>query len=153
MKQKVIPIIYLILVFISTSILIALCYKMNNLFAEGSLQFNDLDQKYNSLQKTTNLLSIISFVILLLVGFANFYVNQNMKYIIWSNLLYIPVTLFNYVTLNHKFYEAQGIVPTENSGFWLILFIGIFYIIGAVLTSIIGTFTIRNLNKRLKYND
>lgn len=146
--KKLVPVIFIVLLFLSTITLGALCLKMNNLLGDTSLTFQSMQIEYNALQKQTSLISIILFVILLLVGFINYYINQKIKYVAWANLLYVPVTLFTYVTLNYNFYKIQGVEPKEASGFWLILFIGIFYIIGAILVTVIGSFTVRNLHKR-----
>lgn len=146
--KKLIPILFISVLFISTVILIFLCSKMNSLVGDTSMSFQNIQIEYNLLQKQTNLASIILFGVLLILGFANYYLNNKIKYIAWSNLLYISVTLFNYVTLNYNFYKIQGLEPNEQSGFWLILFIGVFYILGAILVSVIGSFTIRNLIKR-----
>lgn len=148
--KKLIPIIFISVLFVSTVILILLCLKMNNLLSDTALAFQNIQIEYNNLQKQTNTTSILLFSVLLILGFVNYYINKKIKYIAWSNLLYIPVTLFNYVTLNYNFYKMQGLEPNEQSGFWLILFIGSFYILGAILVSVIGVFTIRNLLKRTR---
>ena len=146
--NKIIQIVFLVLLLSSAAYLIILCLNMNSVINNTALTLQALQIKYNSLQQQTNLTSIILFGILLLIGFINYYISGNAKNIVLANLLYIPVTLYNFITLNFNFYKTQGYEPNENSGYWLIVFIGVFYIIGAILVSVIGFFTIRNLNKR-----
>ncbi len=148
--KKIISLSFLILLVISAVALISFCFKMNALINDSSLSLQTIQLKYSALQKQTSVLSIVLFIILLLIGFFNFYTSTNAKYIVLANLLYIPITLYNYASLNFNFYKLQGIEPVDSSGFWLILFIGIFYIIGAIVISVIGFFTIRNLVKRNK---
>lgn len=148
--NKIIQISFLVLLLGSAAYLVSLCLNMQNVINDSTLTLHALHTKYNNLQQQTSLIGIVLFAILLLVGFVNFYLNKNAKYIVLANLLYIPITLYSYISLNFNFYEKQGLIPAENSGYWLIVFIGIFYIIGAILVSVIGYFTIRNLNKRAK---
>lgn len=146
--NKIIQIVFLVMLLASTAYLIFLSLGMQLVINDSSLSLQTLQVKYNSLQQQANLTSIILFAILLLLGFINFFLNKGAKYIVLANLLYIPVTLYNYITLNFNFYEKQGLIPSENSGYWLIVFIGVFYIVGAILVSVIGFLTVRNLNKR-----
>lgn len=149
-KKKLVSLTYLILTLAGAFLLISLSLKTSNVLSSNPLSMQDVQLEYNSLQKQTSLVSIIVFIVLLLIGFINYYTNSNSKYIVLANLLYIPVTLFNYVSLNYSFHKMQGIEPNDSTGFWLLLFIGIFYIIGAIVISVIGYLTIRNLVKRAK---
>jgi len=145
--KKSITLTFFFILILSLGILVSFIFKINGLLEGAQLNTALIDQ-YNNLQKQTNLISIILFIILLLLGFINYYKYNKANYIALSTLLYVFVTLYCYLSINYRFYELQNINPTESGNFWIFAFIGVFYVVGSILISVIGFYTIRNLLKR-----
>jgi len=146
-RLKIITIIYFVLFAISAAILVNICFKISNLFVpENSIELIKI--QYSQLQKSAGIYGIVSFITLLLLSFALFFLNTKRTYILLTNILYIGVVLFVFFTANKAFYTFQNIDYSQSSGYWLTLFMGVFNIVGAVLVSVIGYITIRNFTNR-----
>lgn len=145
--NKIIKLVFFSILLLGLGIIVPYILKLNDLI-EGS-EINDaFIDRYNSLQKHTNVISIIFFVAMLVTGLIYYYKFNKANYLVLAAIPYIMVTLHCYISVNQRFYQLQHINPTESGSFWIITFIGIFYIIGAILISVIGYFAIRNLLQR-----
>ena len=146
-KIKIITIVYFVLLIAGGVILFNTVMNMHLVIDDNSLlSANDIE--YAKLQTRVGIYSIIIFIILLLVSFGLYYYTEKRNYIILSNILYVGVILYVYVTINKDFYLAQNIEYAQQGEYWITVFMGIFYIIGAILVSAIGYITIRNYTKR-----
>lgn len=111
---------------------------------ESVLQFSTL----NDIQKPLATTNIIFFVLLL--GVALWLYSQGSKKV----LTYLPTaiftvfTLFCYVALSGSFFSLGNNNPTTSGSYWLMFFIGIFFIVGAITINVIATMAVRNLLKR-----
>lgn len=146
-RQKSGILIFYILFIIGSALLV---FFAKNLY--GIIQIDAIteavSEKYLALQKQLSYLSISVFILLLMVSFYLFFTTKNKNPILLSNILYIGVTLFVFVSCNKQFYIIKSGVASQNSAYWLYLFIGIFYILGAILVSAIGFITIKNYINR-----
>ncbi len=113
---------------------------------ESTLQFSTL----SDIQKPLATTNIIFFVVLL--GVALWLYSQGSKKV----LTYIPTaifavfTLFCYVALSGSFFSLGSGNPTTSGSYWLMFFIGIFFIAGAITINVIATMAVRNLLKRTR---
>jgi hypothetical protein len=146
-KVKIVTTLCFVVFAVSIAILLNICLKMNGLFADNhSLEFFKI--QYAQLQKAAGIYSITAFMSMLVVSFALFYFTSKRTFILLSNIIYIGVVLFIFVSMNKAYYTFQNIDYLQNSEYWLTVFMGIFYILGAILVSTIGYITIRNYTKR-----
>jgi len=146
-RLKIVTLLYFAFFAISAAILLNICLQLNNLFIpDNSIELIKI--QYSHLQKSAGIYGIIAFMVLLVFSFVLYFLTSKRTYILLSNILYIGVVLFVFFTANRAFYAFQNIDCSKSSGYWLTLFIGVFYIIGAVLVSVIGYITIRNFTNR-----
>jgi positive regulator of sigma E activity len=68
-----------------------------------------------------------------------------------TNILYIGLVLFIFITANRSYFAVHNVDYSNKGEYWLTVFMGIFYIIGAVLVSAIGYITVRNYAKRSQH--
>lgn len=148
-KNRIATLVYYVILVASIVLLANVCLSLKSLLQTEPLSEN-IDIIYNSLQKKAALYGIISFVILLVTSLVLYYLLSKPTYIVLSNLAYVTLVLFVFVTINRSFFEMQNIAYAEKSEYWITVFMGIFYIIGAVLVSAIGYITVRNYTKRTK---
>ncbi|MBI9067817.1 MAG: hypothetical protein JEZ09_11035 [Salinivirgaceae bacterium] len=136
--------------FVASAIILFVFLKQLLFLIENAADSKDIMLDYNLFQKRIGLINICSFVVLLLTSLIEYYKNNNSKLIILANILFMAVSLFLYVSINKSYYQLSGINYLEQSGYWLTLFMGVFYIIGGLLISAIGFITVRNNLKRKK---
>ena len=150
-KVKGLTILYIVVVAVSIAILATICIKMNGLFAENhTLEFIEIH--YSQMQKSAGIFSITLFMSMLSVAFVLFYLTSKRTFILISNIIYIGVVLYVFVSINKTYCSFQNIDIAQNSEYWLTVFMGIFYILGAVLVSTIGYITIRNYTNRVQHS-
>lgn len=149
-KGKIDIKIFLALTLIYVATMFILCSTSNSRIAElasaneTSLQFNVL----SSIQKTIETTNIIFYVAML--GFALWLFAKGAK----KALVYIPVlmfsvfTLFCYSSMSGAFFGIGGNDISKSGQYWLMFFIGIFFIVGAICVTVIGTIAVKNLRKR-----
>lgn len=145
-KNKIITIVYFILLLIGGVILFNISVNMRSLIDNYSM-LNSIDAEYTHLQTKVGIYSIIIFIVLLLVSFVLYYYTEKRNYIFLSNIIYVGVVLYIHVTINQNFHTSHNLEYSEQGEYWITVFMGIFYIIGAILVSAIGYITIRNYTK------
>ncbi|MBR5959009.1 MAG: hypothetical protein IKZ99_11655 [Salinivirgaceae bacterium] len=113
-------------------------------FVEGDeLQFSVL----SSIQKPHTTVNIIFYVALL--GFALYLFAKGAK----KAIVYLPVLIFSvfalfcYVSLSGAFYSIGGGNSSFSGPYWLMFLIGIFFVAGAIVVTVIGSNAVRNLLK------
>jgi len=143
---KSIKLSFLLILFISTLVLGIISFRLNGLLNKG-LDMEEIAESFKSMQKFLGVASIIAFTILLILSILYMKFTGNKTYLFLSNLFFILFTLYNYITLNRGFFSLNGNDPSDFGGYWLILFIGIFYIIGAIAVSAIGYIAISNYTR------
>jgi len=143
--KKTSIIIYYLLLLVSAIITLKLFANFGSLI-DGYQVIDNIT--YSNLQKQVGIFGIISFIILLIVSYFIYFFTNKITYILLSNILYIAIVLYVFVTLNRNYFICQNIDYSQQSEYWLTIFMGIFYIIGAILISSIGYITIRNYAKR-----
>lgn len=149
-KNKIAVLVYYALLLISMALLFNVCLSLSELLQTSPLPDN-LQTTYNALQKKAALMGIIAFVIMLIISLVLYYINSKPTYIVLTNLAYVALVLFVFVTINQNFFQVQNLTYNEKSEYWITVFMGIFYIIGAVLVSAIGFITVRNYSKRTNH--
>lgn len=119
---------------------------------QGLLQSESITEaisiSYALAQKQISYAAIIVFISLLSFSLYLFYSSNNKKPVILSNILYVAFMLFVYFGSNHSYYTLLNGSAAENSAYWLYLFMGLFYILGAILVSAIGYLTVKNYTRR-----
>lgn len=131
-------------------ILATLSIRLNNLFIQSNT-IESIEIQYSQLQKAIGIYGIIAFITLLILSFIIYYLTHKRTYLFLSNIFYIAIILFVFVTINKSFYTFQNIEYSKSTEYWLTLFMGIFYIIGSILVSAIGYITIRNYTNRFQH--
>ena len=147
-KSRVLAVLYFLFLFIGGVIIVNIIIDIN-LVLEAYSSLNPIHTyDYTRLQTSIGVYSIVIFVILLMLSYSIYYLENKRNYIVISNILYIGATLYVYVTINKNFYEVQEIDYLQQGEYWITVFMGIFYVIGAILISSIGYITIRNYTNR-----
>lgn len=146
MKDLIKVIFYI--VFLIGMVALGIMLKQMNQLVDSATNSTEIVSSYNLLQKQIGIANITFFVVLLIGAFIHYYKKQDQKLILMANILFIAISLFLYTTLNQKFYQLIDAAYKEQSGYWLTLFMGIFYILGGILISAIGYITVRNNLKR-----
>ncbi len=149
-KAKIFRWLFYLILVISLVWSFTIANKLYNLIniKEG---FETIYNQYNSLQKTIGILGIVSFIVLLSISLVLYYLCNSRNYIFLSNLVYIGIILFVFITINKQYYINQNLDYTQQSTYWLTVIMGIFYIIGAILVSAIGYITLRNYINRSRH--
>lgn len=149
-KSKIGNKIFLALMLVYIATMFILCSTSNakiselGTASEASLQFSVL----SSIQKPIENTNIIFFIVML--GIALWLFAKGAK----KMLAYIPLlvfsvfTLFCYASMSGAFFSIGGNDITKSGQYWLMFFIGIFFIVGATCVTLIGTIAVRNLRKR-----
>lgn len=145
---KITTLAYFVLLFASIIILFNIGFAINGLLQAIPLSEN-FSVEFALLQKKAGLYGIVLFVLLLLVSLVLYYLSKKRSYLILSNLVYLALILYVFVTANQKYFLVQNINYSEKSEYWITVFMGIFYIIGAILVSAISYITMRNFTKRI----
>ncbi len=146
-KVKIFTLLYFVLLAISIAVLLNIFMQLNNLFSQNEA-IAVIKTQYSQFQKTAGIYGIFTFISLLIISLILYYLTNKRTYIILSNILYVGVILYVFVTANKSLYAIQNIDYAQNSEYWLTVFMGVFYIIGAILVSAIGYITIRNFTNR-----
>lgn len=135
--------VYIIIMLLMSAHANSLLNDIANIFVEGELKFSDL----SPIQKSHTTVNIVFFVALL--GFALYLFAKGAK----KAITYLPVlifsvfTLFCYVSLSGTFYSIGGNNASLSKGYWLMFSIGIFFVVGAIVVTVIGSNAVRNLLK------
>lgn len=149
-RIKIITSVFYLVLIASLVVLLKICFDLHQL-VENVTSDELFFQQYSMLQKNAGMYSIVTFMVLLGFGFLLFYLTTKSTPIILSNIVYITIILYVFITINRDFYVNQNIDYTQQSEYLLTVFIGIFYIIGATLVSAIGYITIRNYLRRSQH--
>ena len=119
-----------------------------NEFANGFVEGNELQfPVLSSIQKPHTTVNIIFFVALL--GFALYLFAKGAK----KAITYLPVLIFSvfalfcYVSLSGAFYNIGGGNSSFSGLYWLMFLIGLFFVAGAIVVTVIGSNAVRNLLK------
>ena len=143
---------YLGLTVVYVGVMLILCSHANSVVADFAkaeadasvLQFNVL----SSIQKpiaTTNIIFLIVHLALALV----LYVKGAKKALAYLPALIFSVfTLYCYTSLSGVFFSIGGNNASLTGTYWLMFFIGLFFIAGAITITVIGVIAARNLLKR-----
>ena len=117
-------------------------------FAKGFVEGNELQfSVLSSIQKPHATVNIIFFVVLLC--FALYLYAKGAK----KAITYLPVLIFSvfalfcYVSLSGTFYSIGGGNSSFSGPYWLMFLIGIFFVAGAIVVTVIGSNAVRNLLK------
>lgn len=128
----------------------AMCVRANS--AVDLVKGSDLFELLNTIQKPISMTNIVFFAVLLIVS-VFIYLHHNKKSPMYvSCAVYSAFTLFIYVRLSQVFYQIGGEGPTS-ANYWLLVFIGVFFIVGALTVSVIATIAIKNLLKQNQKNN
>lgn len=148
--QKITSIIYFGVLLITIVLLFNIGSSINNLLNESNISESFINT-YGALQKKAGLYGIVTFAILLILSLLMYYFSSKTTYVLLTNIIYIALMLFVFVSANQNYFTMQNINYAEKSEYWITVFMGIFYIIGAVLVSAIGYITVRNYSKRSEH--
>lgn len=136
--------VYIIIMLLMSARANSLLNEFANGFVEGNeLQFSVL----SSIQKPHTTVNIIFFVALL--GFALYLFAKGAK----KAITYLPVLIFSvfalfcYVSLSGAFYNIGGGNSSFSGQYWLMFLIGLFFVVGAIVVTVIGSNAVRNLLK------
>ena len=148
MKQyKTITLIFYIFFIAGFAIMLFFSLKMKAILNVPSLTDEHISA-YSVLQKQISYAGIMIFISQLLISFILYYRTTNKNPIFLTNILYIGFMLFVYFSSNYNYYKLLNKESTSNTSYWLFIFIGLFYILGAILVSAIGYITIKNITNR-----
>ena len=144
--KKIVGLTFVGLSAVYVAVMLIMCSQANATVGglSGEPAFNVL----SAIQKPIATTNIVFFVLLLGVSLWMYW--QSGK----KALTYLPVviftvfTLFCYVALSGSFYSIGGGNPTLSGSYWLMFFIGIFFVAGAITITVISGMAVRNLLKR-----
>lgn len=149
MKQKqLITLSFFAAFLIVVTILVKMNLSLAYLLAEAT-SFDAVIDVFSAKQKQLATTNIITYFILLGIALWAYTVEKKINYIFLSLIVFIAVTLYSYVNLNKNLFALKGLNPTDETGYWLMVFIGVFYILGAVVISAIGYIAVKNYTKRI----
>ncbi len=147
-KKQIWSLVFLSILTISCILLFILINKGFNMFNSDTITISDFNITFYKMQKTISLVSISSFIILLIFSLIYYYIYNRITYIVISNIVYIFSTLINYVNLSKSYNDfAYKLTQQASNEHLFNILIGTFFIVGAILVSFIGYYAIRNLNK------
>ena len=143
---------YLALAAVYVAVMLIMCSHANsvvaglaNVEADASvLQFNVL----SAIQKpiaTANIIFLIVHLALALVLYAKG-AKKALTYL--PALIFSVFTLYCYASLSGVFYSIGGNNASLSGAYWLMFFIGIFFVAGAITITVIGSIAARNLLNR-----
>lgn len=144
---KYLKFIYLLLLFAAIAFLAWQTIQLSELVNQAN-SIQSISAKYLQFQKNIGILNIVSFTVLLCISFLHYYKSRSKNFIYITNLLFTVVVLLNYVSINRTFYSLNGNEAMDSGSFWLMVFIGLFYIAGAIIVSAIGLISVKNFLKR-----
>lgn len=146
-SNKIITIVFYI-AFVITGVVLFILSKNNHQLLVDAVTFDAVVDEFTELQKNTAIINIVSFSILTIIGLWAYRMQNKVSYLLLSLILYTAITLYNFVTLNKQLYALKVGIPSDYGAYWLMTFIGVFYIIGAVVVAAIGYITVKNYMKR-----
>ena len=139
--------LYYLFFAISLGVLLFFASKIQDLLQSESIT-ETISTSYALAQKQISYAGIIVFISQLILSLYLFYISNNKKPILLSNILYIAFMLYVYFGSNHHYYTLLNGTAADNTAYWLYLFMGLFYILGAILVSAIGYITVKNYTQR-----
>ncbi|PKP10305.1 MAG: hypothetical protein CVU09_08030 [Bacteroidetes bacterium HGW-Bacteroidetes-4] len=135
--------LYYLLFIIGLGVMLFFASKIQGLLQSESIT-ETISTSYALAQKQLSYAGIIVFICQLMISLYLFYISNNKKPILLSNILYIALMLYVYFGSNHRYYTLLNGAAADNTAYWLYLFMGLFYILGAILVSAIGYITVKN---------
>lgn len=149
--KKIVKLSFLGLCAIYIGTMMILCnVANNNIKAFGEIMTNTEELQFsvlNNMQKPLITTNIIFFAVLLAIALWLYY--QTTK----KSFTYIPVVIFSlfalfcYVSLSGIFFNLGGNNANLSGQYWLMFFIGLFFIAGALSVTVIGTIAVKNILK------
>jgi len=143
--------VYIVLMAFYLIVVGIMCMYENS--AVDLVKGSDLFETLNKIQKPISVANIVFFAVLLVVS-VFIYMHHNKKMPMYlACATYSAFTLFIYVRLSQIFYQVGGDGPTSGN-YWLLVFIGVIFIAGALIVSAMATIAIKNLlkhNQKINY--
>ncbi len=144
--KKIVGLSFVGLSAVYVAVMLIMCSQANA--TVGGLSSEPAFNVLSAIQKPVATTNIVFFVVLLGVSLWMYWKSGK------KALTYLPVaiftvfTLFCYVALSGSFYSIGGGNPTLSGSYWLMFFIGIFFVAGAITITVISGMAVRNLLKR-----
>ena len=137
--------VYLVVMFLMCVRANAAVSAIAESFTDGSeLSFNLL----SAIQKPMATANIIFFVVHLALALV-IYIRGSKKVLAYLPVLIFTVfTLYGYVSLSGAFFSIGGQNASLSGTYWLMFFIGLFFVAGAIAITVIGLIAARNLLNR-----
>ena len=146
-RENQLKIAFYVLFLVAAAILAIKFIALQKILMGPSVAAEVADQ-FNLYQKQIGIINIISFMVLLIIGLIHFYLTDKKTLFFLATIAFMASTLIMYVSMNRDFHRLNMIPYNEQSGYWITLFMGIFYILGGILVAAIGYITVRNNRKR-----
>ena len=129
------------------AVMMIMCAQANSTVGglSGEPAFNVL----SAIQKPIATTNIVFFVLLLGISLWLYWKSGKKAITYLPTAIFTVFTLFCYVALSGSFYSIGDGNPTLSGSYWLMFFIGIFFIAGAIIITVIAGMAVRNL---LKHN-
>lgn len=128
------------------AVMLIMCSQANA--TVGSLSGEQSFNVLSAIQKPIATTNIVFFVVLLGVSLWMYWQSGKKALTYMPAAIFTVFTLFCYVALSGSFYSIGGGNPTLSGSYWLMFFIGIFFIAGAIIITVISGMAVRNLLKR-----
>lgn len=128
------------------AVMLIMCSRANA--TVGSLSGEPAFNVLSAIQKPIATTNIVFFVVLLSVSLWMYWHSGKKAITYLPVAIFTVFTLFCYVALSGSFYSIGGGNPTLSGSYWLMFFIGIFFIAGAIIITVISGMAVRNLLKR-----
>ncbi len=145
-KQKRNVLIFLGAFLVATAWLLLLALQ-----TKAALNHSDIElalHNFSELQKKLEVYNLVIYAVLLSFGMYLFATLKRLNYALLALVLFIAFTLYNHVSLSKQAFALQNINPSESGNYWLLVFIGVFYVLGAVVVAAIGYLVLKNYAKR-----
>ncbi len=114
--------------------------------AENPPQFATL----SAIQHPVSVVNIISFMLMLGLSLWMQY-NSSRKILTYLPLAVFAIfTLYSYISLPGLFFSMGGNNASLSGQYWLMFFIGLFFVAGAISVTVIGNIAMRNITNRQK---
>jgi hypothetical protein len=147
-RAKLLQLSFLILLLLDIIILSLKSISAKTILTNANADFTFVS--FNELQKPIGMISIIFFIGLLILASWLYFSSGRKLYVYMATLVYVGFTLFNYITLTRIFFNIGGQFERQSGSYWLIVCIGLFYVVGGIVVAAIGLNTVRNLHHRSK---
>ena len=144
--KKIVGLSFVGLSAVYVAVMLIMCAQANSTISSlsGEPAFNVL----SAIQKPIATTNIVFFVVLLGVSLWMYWQSGKKALTYMPAAIFTVFTLFCYVALSGSFYSIGGGNPTLSGSYWLMFFIGIFFIAGAIIITVISGMAVRNLLKR-----